>query len=620
MQAHGVTAATLGRRSFPDFSRLAPPDALIPLPPPGPHPLRRALAIYRRMPWRFTVCAVVFMAANLSLAWQQWLIGEAIHAVERGTMAVRTPDGWDMRGAWVWLAILVGVALGRGILQYLGGIIAITIGQELLFVLRERILVQIQRLDLAYHWTHGVGELVTRTTRDADKLRDAVVNFWRSVVETGLVIVAAIGILLWYDPLLGLVPALLVLVGLRLLAGQTDGLVALDRETGAAYDRVAQDLSEGVTGIRVIKSFALEPGRIARFEAQVADFIRHATTALAYAMHRVPGPQIIVATSQAWILGWGAHLVADGRMHLGELVTSLLVANTLIFRVEGVNRVIQIFADARSSAARIWELLDAEPAITGGSRPVPPGPLGVRFEGVRVDAPGGGNAILAGCDLRVDPGEVVAVVGVTGSGKSTLAGLLPRLIEADAGRVSLGSDAAGWTDVRAFPLADLRRRVHVVPQEGFLFSDSIAANLRLADPRASEDDLRRALRLAAAEDVVAAKPEGLETRLGDRGVTLSGGQRQRLCLARALLARPAILGLDDATSALDAVTERTVLGNLRTLGGGVTILVVASKLSTILLADRVLLLEGGRIADQGTHHELLARSAAYRDLVGADHG
>jgi ABC-type multidrug transport system fused ATPase/permease subunit len=244
----------------------------------------------------------------------------------------------------------------------------------------------------------------------------------------------------------------------------------------------------------------------------------------------------------------------------------------------------------------------------------------VRFEGVRVDAPGGGNAILAGCDLRVDPGEVVAVVGVTGSGKSTLAGLLPRLIEADAGRVSLGSDAAGWTDVRAFPLADLRRRVHVVPQEGFLFSDSIAANLRLADPRASEDDLRRALRLAAAEDVVAAKPEGLETRLGDRGVTLSGGQRQRLCLARALLARPAILGLDDATSALDAVTERTVLGNLRTLGGGVTILVVASKLSTILLADRVLLLEGGRIADQGTHHELLARSAAYRDLVGADHG
>jgi ABC-type multidrug transport system fused ATPase/permease subunit len=596
-------------------------SALEPLPPPGRHPLFRALLVYQRMPWRFALCSVIFLVANLSLAWQQWLLGRAIHDVERGAAVVQLPDGgFDAHLAWWWLAVLIAVAAGRGLLQYLSGVIAITIGQELLFILRERILVQVQRLDLSYHWRHGVGELVTRTTRDADKLRDALVNFWRSVVETLLIVIAAVGILWWYDPLLGLVPALLVVTGLAILVRQIEGLVVLDRTVGEAYDRVNQELSEGVNGVRVIKAFGLEGQRIASFTHQVQIFVGHARAALAYAAVRVPGPQLIVALSQVWILGWGAHLVAAGRLNLGELVAALLVANTLVFRVEGINRVMQIFADARSSAARIWELLDAEPAILGGQDPLPSGPLGVRFSGVGVAAPGGGNAILSACDFTIRPGEIVAVVGMTGSGKSTLAGLLPRLVEADTGTVALGSDAAGWTDVRRLPLDVLRRQVHVVPQEGFLFSDSLAANLRLGAPQASDADLREALTLAAADEVVGHLAEGLATRIGDRGITLSGGQRQRICLARALLAKPAVLGLDDATSALDAVTERRVLNNLRRFGAGITVLVVASKLSTILLADRVLLLSGGQIAAQGTHAELADTSAEYRELLGLDHG
>ncbi len=594
---------------------LTPPLAA--LPPPGPHPLLRALAIYSRMPWRFSLCALTFLVANLSLAWQQWLLGRAIHDVERGAAVVVLPGGgFDASLAWWWLGILVGVAAGRGLLQYLSGVIAISIGQELLFIIRERILVQIQRLDLAYHARHGVGELVTRTTRDADKLRDALVNFWRSVVETLLVVVAVVGILSWYDPWLGFVPALLVLVSVRLLVRQTEGLVELDRTVGAAYDHVNQELSEGVNGVRVIKAFGLEAQRIAAFTSRVQVFVQHARAALAYAAQRVPGPQIVVALSQVWILGWGAHLVGAGRLNLGELVAALLVANTLVFRIEGVSRVMQIFADARSSAARIWELLDAEPTITDGARDLPAGPLGLRLTGVRVTVPGGGTPILDDCSLTIAPGEVVAVVGVTGSGKSTLAALPPRLVEAAAGEVALGSDAGGWTDVRDVRLADLRQRVQVVPQEAFLFSDTLAANLRLSAPTATDDDLHAALRLAAADEILPHLEHGLATRIGDRGTTLSGGQRQRICLARALLAKPAVLGLDDATSALDAVTERRVLANLRTLGPATTILVVASKLSTILLADRVLLLAEGRIAAQGTHAELAAASAAYRELLG----
>ena len=590
------------------------------------HPLLRCLALYRYMPWRFGLTALLFAVVNLGLAWQQWLLGRALHDVERGAAVVRQVDGHlDAHLAWWWLGVLCVVALGRGVLQYVAGLLALVIGQDLLFILRERILMQVQRLDLAYHWSHGIGELVTRTTRDADKLRDALVSFWRQVFETALVALAVIGMLAWYNPLLGLVPLLLTLAGLAIFVVQTDRLVALDRAVGSAYDAVSQDLSEGVHGVRVIKAFALESSRIAGFSAQVYDFTLHARAALAYATSRIPLPQIVVASGQVWILAYGAHLVGQGRLNIGELIASLLIANTLVFRVEGVGRVMQVFADARSSAARIWDLLDAVPGIVGGSETMPPAPLGLRFDRVRVAAPGGGRPILCDCSFTIQPGEIVALVGATGSGKSSLAALLPRLLEAESGVVAVGSDDAGWKDVCTLNLAQLRRRVHVVTQESFLFSGTLAANLRMAAPKASADDLLTALKQASADDVVRRLPQGLETPLGDRGVTLSGGQRQRLCLARALLAKAAILGLDDATSALDAATERAVLHNIRNLrrseeGRVVTVLIVSSKLSTILMADRVLLLADGAIAAQGTHQELAAHSTAYRELMGIDHG
>lgn len=591
------------------------------------HPLLRCLALYRHMPWRFGLTALLFSIANLSLAWQQWLLGHAVHDVERGIAAVRQTNGSiDTHIAWNWFGILLAVALVRGIIQYAAGLLSLIIGQELLFILRERILLQVQNLDLAYHWQHGVGELVTRTTRDADKLRDALINFWRQVFETALVALAAIGMLVWYNPLLGFVPLLLTVVGLGIFVLQTDGLVTLDRAVGAAADAVNQDLSEGVHGVRVIKAFALEPNRIASFVAHINTYTVHARAAVAFAAARVPLPQIVVAFGQVWILLWGTHLVAQGRLNIGELVASLLIANTLVFRIEGVGRVMQIFADARSSAARIWELLDARPQIAGGTRQLPAGPLGLRLNQVTLYAAGGGQPILRHCSASIEPGEIVALVGATGSGKSSLAALLPRLLEVADGSVTIGSDEAGWWDTRELDISALRKRVHVVTQESFLFSDTLAANLRVAAPRASDEELLQALKLAAANDVIQRLPQGLQTPLGDRGITLSGGQRQRICLARALLAEAAVLGLDDATSALDAATERRIIDNIRALkhstnGRSVTLLIVSSKLSTILLADRVLLLAEGRIVAQGHHNELAVNSSAYRELMGiADHG
>lgn len=583
-------------------------------------PLLRCLAIYREIPVRFAITITLFLIVNGSFSWQQWLIGRAVNEVHHGLVVARLPEGGlDYHRAWFWLALLGGVALVRGVFQYAAGILALTIGQELLFIIRERILMQVQRLDLAYHWRHGIGEIVTRTTRDADKVRDALINFWRQVFETSLVILASVGILCWYSPWLGIVPLALTLLAISILTPQVDRLVALDRAVGAAYDAVNQDLTEGVHGVRVIKAFGLESLRIERFERQVETFAGEARGALAFAAQRIPLPQVIVAMSHVWVLAYGSFLIGQGRLHVGELVASLLVANTLVLRVEGIGSVMQIFADARSSAARIWDLLDAEPQIVSGRTSLPSGPLGLRFEHVRVAAPGGGNDILRDLSFEVRAGEIVALVGATGSGKSTLMGLLPRLVEADDGAVLLGAES-DWQDLRDLDLGRLRERVHVVPQESFLFSDTLSANLRLGAPQASEDDLREALRLAAAEEILEARKEGFDTRLGDRGITLSGGQRQRLCLARALLSKPAVLGLDDATSALDAATERRVLENIRGFrhgsGQSITILVVSSRLSTILLADRVLLLSDGKIAALGTHDELAETNTAYRDLMG----
>ncbi|WP_282397931.1 ABC transporter ATP-binding protein [Pseudomonas sp. PS01298] len=584
------------------------------------HPLLRSLAIYREMPWRFSLVAALYVAINLGLVWQQWLIGHAVNDVSAGRAVVRLADGRLEAGlGWYWLGLMLAVALGRGVLQYIASVLSLVISQELLTRLRERILAQVQSLHLGYHWQHGMGEMITRTTRDADKVRDALITFWRQLVETPLVVLATVGLLSWYNPLLGLVPLLLTVTGLWIFVRQTERLVGLDRAVGSAYDRVNQDLSEGIGGVRVIKSFALEQRRIQGFADQVAVFAGLARQALAYSSSRIPLPQAVVALGHVWILVYGAHLVATGQLSIGELVTSLLIATTLVFRIEGIGRVMQTFADARASAERIWQLLDAPAAIRSGTATLPATPLGLKLEHVSVTAPGGGRDILQACSLSIQPGEIVALVGATGTGKSLLASLLPRLSDVTAGRVLLGSDASGWQDIRELQLGPLRQRVHVVPQESFLFAGTLAANLRLTAPSATDAQLRDALHRAAADDIVQRLPQGLDTPLGDRGVTLSGGQRQRLCLARALLGTPDILCLDDATSALDAISERQVLQNLRQLRG-TTVLVISSKLSTILLADRVLMLADGRITAMGRHTDLQSTNAHYRDLLGIDHG
>jgi len=590
-------------------------------------PLLRCLAIYGEMPWRFALTALLLALVNAALVGQQVLVGRAVQDAGHGRLVMRAAGGLDYGRASHWLTVLLALSVARAVVQYGAGLLSLSIGQALLTRLRQRIVAQIQRLDLAYHWRHGVGEMVTRMTRDADKLRDALINFWRQMFETGLVVILSVGLLCSWSLWLGLVPLALLAVGITLLAMQADALVVLDRRIGEAYDAVTQDLSEGVNGVRVIKAFALGAARADRFRIHIDTFRHEARAALAQASLRVPLPQAIIALGHAWVLGFGAWLVAQGTLGLGGLVAAMLVVNTLVLRIEGIGRLLQVIADARASAARIWEVLDAEPRIVGAAALLPDGPLGLRLAGVSAAPLDDGALVLHDVSLTVQPGEIVALVGPTGAGKSILTALLPRLIEAEQGAVLVGSDDAGWHDVRTLDIGHLRQRVHVVPQDSFLFSDTLAANLRLCAPDADEATLHAALAGAAADEVLPRLSDGFETRLGDRGVTLSGGQRQRICLARALLSGADILVLDDATSALDAATERRALRNIRALRGGgretpamlpPTVLIVSSRLSTVLAADRVVMLDQGRVVAQGTHEALVATHAAYRALMGIE--
>ncbi len=586
------------------------------------HPLLRLLALYRRHLGLAAVVVVGLGLVNLAQPATAWLVGRAVEALRDGSAVRRLADGsLDASGAWFWVWVLVGVTVLRGLLQYGATIVAMVLGQRLLHTLRDRIFDAVQHLDLAWHRTHGAGEVINRTTRDSDLVRDAIVGGSRSLFELLMVVVGTLGLLLWYHWLLALVPTLLVATAIAIMKGQAGRLVALDRAAAESYDAVSQELSEGVNGVRVIKAFALEEQRVERFTGKVDAFTAKARAAIRYTAARLPFPQLIVSLGHVWVLGCGGWLVTRGELTPGDLIAAMMVIQGLVFRVEAIGWLVRMFADASSSAGRIVEILDAKPTIAQGSHgasgmDIPSGPLSVRLEQAMVRI--AGRPVLDGVDLTLEPGTITALVGATGSGKTTLAQLIPRLRDPESGRVLVRGGAGEWLDLRCFDPQAWRRRCQMAFQEAFLFSDTMAANLRLVRPEAGEDELREALRLAAADEVAAGLTEGLEGRIGERGVTLSGGQRQRVCLARALLARPAVLVLDDATSALDAVTEARVLANLRQHLTGTAVLMVCAKPATCAAADRVLMLRAGRIAAAGTHATLSAGDPLYRDLLGLD--
>ncbi len=481
--------------------------------------------------------------------------------------------------------------------------------------LRGALYERLQRLPVSFHDRWASGQLLSRASSDMSTVR-RFVGFAAVFLAVNLItcVVVAVLLLLTYWPL-G-IAVLLTTVPLTVLGQRWERRYNVQsRRVQDEQGELATDVEEAVQGIRVVKSlgrrglvFDRFDGKARRLRRLELDKVR--TLALLWCVFELH-PQLTLAL----ILVGGAAAVSTGALTVGGMVAFVALFTVLLWPILSLGWLFAFAQETASACDRIGELLDEPLTVTDrpGVVPQPVGsPARLAFEGVGFRHPGPAGPVLADVDLVVEPGETVALVGATGSGKTTLTSLVGRLHDVTEGRVTLDG-----VDVRDLPLAQLRGIVAVAFEEATLFSMSVRENLTLGRPGATDADIAEAVRVAQAE-FVHDLPWGLDTRIGEQGLSLSGGQRQRLALARAVLGRPSVLVLDDPLSALDVHTEALVERALREVLSGTTALVVAHRPSTVLLADRVALLAGGRIAAVGTHSELLAAEPAYRDLLAQE--
>lgn len=481
--------------------------------------------------------------------------------------------------------------------------------------LRGALYERLQRLPVAFHDRWPSGQLLSRASSDMSTVR-RFVGFAAVFLAVNLItcVVVAVLLLITYWPL-G-VAVLLTTVPLTVLGQRWERRYNVQsRRVQDEQGELATDVEEAVQGIRVVKSLGRRGLVFDRFDTKARrlrgmelDKVR--TLALLWCVFELH-PQVTLAL----ILVGGAMAVSSGALTIGGMVAFVALFTVLLWPILSLGWLFAFAQETASACDRIGELLDEPLTVTDrpGVVPQPVGsPARLAFEGVGFRHPGPAGPVLSGVDLVVEPGETVALVGATGSGKTTLTSLAGRLYDVTEGRVTLDG-----VDVRDLPLAQLRGVVAVAFEEATLFSMSVRENVTLGRPDATDADVAEALRVAQA-DFVHDLPWGLDTRIGEQGLSLSGGQRQRLALARAVLGRPSVLVLDDPLSALDVHTEALVERALREVLAGTTALVVAHRPSTVLLADRVALLAGGRIAAVGTHSELLAGQPAYRDLLAQE--
>ncbi len=517
-------------------------------------------------------------------------------------------------GDYSLLVLLVCVLLGVLIFRIGFRLIMIWLysysGLRILFDFRQRVFEHVERLSPFFFRGERTGDILSRLSSDIDVLQHAAAQTVVNAIQDTLTIIGIMALLLWIDPMLTLVLVLVYPLLIIVLARINRRIQVESMNAREAISGLFSFLEERITGIRLIQEFMREKAEAMRHVRVSRPWIRSNLSLSIIGAGQVSIADIMSTGAFILVFLLGGKRTLDGTLSLGSLVAFYTLASRLYRPISGLITINIDLQVARAALSRVYELLETEPQIQEASDAGEPAEIKgtIRLERVGLTWPGGTRA-LDGVSLAVEPGQIVALVGPTGSGKSTLAALIARYLDPQEGAVVIdGLDARGWK------LRALHRAVGLVPQETQLFHDTIAANLRLANRDASDQEIIEALETASLGEFLSNLPDGLETLVGEQGLRLSGGERQRIALARSLLKAPRIHVLDEATSALDPLTERQVLGRYFEKVRGQTVVIIAHRLTSVTNADRIFVLSNGRIVEAGTHSELYKAGGLYRTL------